>query len=58
MIFDFIHVGLYIIIAFFSMLYVVFVADIMGKNEIPMNLVCAIIFGLIIAFLLYVVTSI
>ena len=58
MIFDFIHVGLYIIILFFSILCIVFASDILGKNEIPQNLICFTIFFLIAAFLLYVVNNV
>ncbi len=58
MIFDFIHTGLYTIIFFFSVLCIVFASDILGKNDIPQNLICFTIFFLITAFLLYVVNSI
>jgi hypothetical protein len=58
MIFDFIHVGLYIIIFFFSILCIVFASDILGKSEIPQNLICFTIFFLITAFLLYVVNNV
>jgi len=58
MIFDFIHVGLYIIILFFSIVCIVFASDILGKSEIPQNLVSFTIFFLIIAFLLYVVNNV
>lgn len=58
MIFDFIHVGLYIIILFFSIACIVFASDILGKSEIPQNLVNFTIFFLITAFLLYVVNNV
>ena len=59
MIFDFIHVGLYIIIfLFLVLLCIVFASDILGKSEIPQNLICFTIFFLIIAFLLYVVNNV
>jgi len=58
MIFDFIHVGLYIIIFFFSILCIVFASDILGKSEIPQNLVSFTIFFLIVSFLLYVVNNV
>jgi len=58
MIFDFIHVGLYIIIFFFSILCIVFASDILGKSEIPQNLICFTIFFLIAEFLLYVVNNV